>query len=256
MIRYRDIESCASQILGTARFQLADVIEANNFTYQQHCPVKMATTEIIVGKLTIKAELGCRGLHFGADFLEAISLKSLDIHKQRLCNDFYDPYQHCSPFSTNLLYQNKGYNCYEYDLQSSDLFHETYLNDIHDEKPEDKSENPSTPLNMETHLNNAQKINGNKLDKMTDEMANKDVSHELSKSDELPDESENELKGLLHIGQINYCSWYQSVLDTFLVCRPFWTDLVLVTESCQNKTRDENYQLNYLEVLVYLIRTK
>lgn len=248
VIRYRDIVSCASQVLGFARFQLADVIQANNFTYQQPCLVKMATTEIIVGRLTIKAELGCRHLHFGADFLEAISLNSLDIHKQLQCNDFYDPYRQCSQYSTHLLNQNKSCECCEHDLKPSDLFYETYLNDIHDEKTEHKSEDPSTPLNMETRLDNAQRINGNKLDNMADEMTNKDISHELSKSDELADEAENELKGLLHIGQINYCSWYQSVLDTFLVCRPFWTDLALVTDNCQNKTKDENYQLNYLEV--------
>lgn len=243
-IRYRDIGSSASHSLGTARFQLANVVQATNLTFQQHCPVRIASNEIIVGRLLIKAELGCRGLHFGGDFLEAISLNSVDVNKPSL------PSEYCNQYSQYPEYLDsyKGYEYYEPDHKRGDLFYETCLYDIHDEPTEDKSENPSTPLNLATHSGNAQEMNGNKLNNIVDEMSDKDLSHRLGKADELADDTENELKGLFHIGQINYCSWYQSSSDTFLVCRPFWTDLALVTENCQNKSKDENYQLNYLEV--------
>lgn len=229
-------------MLGTAQFQLADIMQANNLTFQQHCPVKIITNEIIVGRLTIKAELGCRGLHFGADFLEAISLNSSDNNDQIFANNIHKSHLQYLECSNQCSNQYKSHKYFEHELKSNDWY------DTHDEHTEDKSDTSSTPVNLDTHSNNAQKLNSDRLKNMNDDMSNKDLSHKLCKSDELIDESENELNGLFHIGHINYCSWYQTMLDTFLVCRPFWTDCALVTESCQNKTNDENYQLNYIDV--------
>lgn len=93
-IRYRDIESSASQTLGTARFELADVVQAPNLSFQKQCQVATVTSEIVIGRISIKVELGCRGLHFGGDFLDAIALHTVntDAHSPayQLSNQYFD----------------------------------------------------------------------------------------------------------------------------------------------------------------------
>lgn len=255
-VRYRDIESSESRTLGTARIQLADAIQAVNLTFHQQCPVTTTTSEIIIGRISVKVELGCRGLHFGADFLEAISSNAIDgnVHSMvtsECCSHL--PYSNREyPLGTRLserkdcLDSHRSYDWCDYKHRMGNLFYETCVYDIHDDQHEVKSENPSTPLNIESHSRNAPRTNGRNLENIPDDVS--DLSHTLGKKDDVSDESSDELKGLFHIGEINYCSWYQSTMDTFLVCRPFWSESALVTENCQNKTNEENYQLNYLEV--------
>lgn len=250
-IRYRDIESSASQTLGTARFQLADVVQATNLSFQKQCRVSTITGDIVIGRISIKVELGCRGLHFGGDFLDAIIGNCSNINANRcqspiyqLSNQYFDGH----PNHAEYLDSCRDYEWRKYERKMDDLFYETCLYDIHDEQPDDKSDPQSRPLNTEAHSNDAQKMNGKNLANIANKITDKDLIHGLCKSDELSDDGGNELKGLFHIGQINYCSWYQSTSETFLVCRPFWIDSALVTDNCQNKTKEENYQLNYLEV--------
>lgn len=262
IVRFRDIESSESRTLGTARIQLADVIQAANLTFHQQCPVTTTTSEIIIGRASVKVELGCRGLHFGADFLEAISTNAIDGNVHSVVGS--ECYSHFSysnrdcPLNVRRsegiesLYSHKSYECCDHKYRMGDAFYETSVYDIHDDQPEDKSDNPSTPLNIESNSNNAQRINGRNVENVVEDVSDRDLNHVLGKVDEISDDDVgNELKGLFHIGQINYCSWYQSTTDTFIVCRPFWSDIALVTENCPNKTNEENYQLNYLEVRSY-----
>lgn len=124
--------------------------------------------------------------------------------------------------------------------------------DIHDEQTEEKSQTPSAPPLTPNTQNSAQ-INGSNASSTSGGGTQNDGNEhslKLNEMDELSSETdENTLKGLFHVGQINYCSWYQSTAETFLVCRPFWiADTALVTENCTHKLHEENYQLNYLEV--------
>lgn len=260
VVRYRDIESSESKALGTAKIQLADVIQSANLTFQQQCPVKTMTNEIIIGRLLIRVQLGCRGLHFGADFLEAISLNVIDdcVHSA-VSSECYSncPYSN-REYTLNTRLSNdrkcldsqKISKWHDHKHRINELLYETCVHDNHDDQTENKSDNPSTPLSIESHSNDTQRTNGRNVGNMMDGMSDRDLAHALEKVDETNDDDMGDgLEGLFHIGQINYCSWYQSTLDTFLVCRPFWiTDSALVTEKCQNKTNEGNYQLNYLEV--------
>lgn len=270
LISYRDIESSIAQTLGTAQFQLADIIHARNFAFQQQCPIKIASSEIICGRLSIKAELGVRGLHFGADFLEAISIDSINannlpmrqfVHsanKDDYCNSD-NPTHHCC---LRQSYSNSNnIDPYEW-CSTNDCMHDLRAYDIHDEQTADKSQTPSAAaLSVDTQ-NNTQ-MNGNSATERSsidgggcggggDGAQNDGNEHslKLNQMDELSsDTDENTLNGLFHVGHINYCSWYQSTAETFLVCRPFWiADTALVTENCPYKMHEENYQLNYLEV--------
>lgn len=242
IIRYRDIESSESRTLGTVRFQLADIIQATNLAFHQPCPVKTETSEIIIGRLSLKAELGCRGLHFGADFLDAICSNTNNIHESEHDNRHYPRY-------TDYIDYRQSHECCRYPHKRDDLFYEQCIYDIHDEQTDNKSETPSTPINIESKSSNPQKVYGRNVEKDFQDLPDKELNLQLNKPDELNDDNENELKGLFHVGLINYCSWFQSASDTYLVCRPFWSESIFGTENCQNKTKEENYQLNYLEVI-------
>lgn len=247
IIRYRDIESSESRTLGTVRFQLADIIQATNLAFHQPCSVKTATSEIIIGRLSLKAELGCRGLHFGADFLDAISSNTDNIHESEHDNRHYPRY-------TDYIDYRQSHECCRYQHKRDDLIYEQCIYDIHDEQTDNKSETPSTPINIESKSSNSQKLYGRNVEKDFQDLPDKELNLQLNKPDELNDDNENELKGLFHVGLINYCSWFESASDTYLVCRPFWSESILGTENCQNKTKEENYQLNCLEVITQLKR--
>lgn len=266
IVRYRDIESSESRTLGTARIQLADVIQASNLTLCQQCPVTTTTSEIIIGRISVKVELGCRGLHFGADFLEAISSTAIDgnVHSSVMASECCNHLQYSNreyPLSTRLsdgiqyLDSHKSNKWCDHRHIMGDLFYETCIYDIHgDQTTENKSDNPSTPLNLDSHSNNAQRTNGRNVENIGDNLSSRELNHALGKVNEMADDdTDDKLNGLFHIGQINYCSWYQSTTDTFLVCRPFWSESALVTDNCSNKTNEENYQLNYLEVCFFLL---
>lgn len=267
IVRYRDIESSESRTLGTARIQLADVIQANNLTLRQQCPVTTTTSEIIIGRLTVKVELGCRGLHFGADFLEAISSTAIDgnVHTAVMANECCNHLQYSNrEYSLSARHSDgieyldsqKNYEWCNHKHSMGDLFYETCIYDIHgDQTTEDKSDNPSTPLNLDCHSNNMQRMHGRNAGNNEENSSGRELNHALGKVNEMPDDNtDDKLNGLFHIGQINYCSWFQSSTDTFLVCRPFWSESALVTDNCPNKTNEENYQLNYLEVGFFLSR--
>lgn len=267
IVQYRDIESCVAQTLGTAQFQLADILQATNFSFQQQCPVTIASSEIICGRLSIKVELGSRGLHFGADFLEAISIESIATATWRQtfpiadndedCYD-YNRCQNCQTRQCRLNNHNKSYEWCSNGLWYDDM-HDLCAYDIHDEPTENKSQTPPSTALSTTQVNGNNAANNVSIDGNGDDGAEHDEhSLKLNKMDELStDTDENTLKGLFHVGQINYCSWYQSTAETFLVCRPFWiTETALITENCQHKIHEENYQLNYLEVLFRFITKK
>ncbi|XP_031632072.1 uncharacterized protein LOC116346267 [Contarinia nasturtii] len=255
IIRYRDIESSESRTLGTARIQLADVMQATNLTFHQQCPVTTTTSEIIIGRLSVNVELGCRGLHFGADFIEAISSNAIDANIHSVSNEcgsnfacsvreypvmeYFDSHVKSHEWSDQRMITNKN----EFD----DFMYKTCVYDVHDDQTDDKSNSQSTPLKIES--NGAQQTNRKNTENITDDVSSKDLTHGLNKMEEMNDDIENELKGLFHIGQINNCSVSQLTNESFVVCRPFWSESsVLVTEYYQNKTNEENYPLNYFEL--------
>lgn len=254
-MNYCDIESSESRVLGTARIHLDDIIKATNLTFQQQCPVTTLANGIIIGRILVKVELGCRGLHFGADFLEAISSNAID--GNTVWNDYCSHFSNDNPDYFNrqcevdeeksYFESSRKYDGYEHEHRLDYGHYHSCVYDVHDEQTENKSNTPSTPMNIESQSSNAQKLNGANSDNVADEPTNKDFIHGSSNVDELNDDAENELKGLFYVGQINCCSWYQSIEETFLVCRPFWVDAALVTDNCLDKTKDETYQLNYLE---------
>lgn len=258
-VRYRDIESSESHTLGTARVQLADVIQASNLTFHQQCiPVTTTTSQIIIGRISLKIELGCRGLHFGSDFLEAISSNAFDeqIHSMptKFCNRLprlateYSSLTNRHDDEALYLNSHDSYDWFYHKERLGHLFYETCVSDIHDNQTDEKSDSSSTLINIGLHSNDTQKTNGKKKENIPDEQPDKQPTHELGEMDGRQDENGDELKGLFHIGQINYCDGSQLTTNNFLVCRPFWSDSALVTENCKNKTNEENYQLNYLEV--------
>lgn len=260
VVKYRDIESSESRTLGAVEFRLADVLQSTNLTFQQQSPVKTETNEIVIGRLAVKVELGCRGLHFGADFLDAISnpvISASSNHEHELTNKYYEhfPYFVNEDIDTGISHEC----CKYYYRKMDDLMYETSLYDIHDEHTEDKSGTPSTPINIESRsTSNSQKVNSSRSVEMgLDDLSRNNLRLHQTEEPNV-DVDDERLRGLFHIGSINFCSWFvastTTTAETFLVCRPFWTESALVTEKCQHKTKEENFQLDYLEVGIKIVK--
>lgn len=76
VIWFRSAKMQHSEMIGTSSVRFMDVLNANNnFTLNNRCAIRTTTGHIVVGLLDTKIEVGCRGIHFGVDFLDAISIE-------------------------------------------------------------------------------------------------------------------------------------------------------------------------------------
>ncbi|XP_035792441.1 uncharacterized protein LOC118466797 [Anopheles albimanus] len=57
--------------LGSAQITLQELIASRLACYKR-CPIRLASDDILLGTLTVRLELGKRGLHFGPDLIDAV----------------------------------------------------------------------------------------------------------------------------------------------------------------------------------------
>lgn len=241
---YRDAQMKQSQIIGTTNIRLFDIIRANEFTFTERLPIRTTTGDIILGFLSIKIELGCRGLHFGTEFLEAISL---DFGNS---NDFPD---------ANYLIRSNGLNekkhicpdlCYncaklrEHEIKIDEMILSACVYDTQEDQTNGKVTNPSSSNDDANNTNKLQNNENGVNDKINMAMLGLDEYGlvQSAKSDQNDSELSANLRGIFYVGLINFDRSCQRIGDTFLVCRTFWTDNAILTENCRNNI------LNFLEV--------
>lgn len=223
------------------KIRLADIIQGTDLTYKRQCPIRTSSVGVIVGTVMIKIELGCRQLHFGSEYIDAMSMTK-SIHELPLNFDAEAAYNR-SPLGEPCSYPNE--------IESDAFLHHQLQMDqlmvrscVHDEHTERNSGNPSTPAESNSHSNQSHHSNRQQsLNSRLGGSGNNSHALGLIDSPAIPDDT---LQGLFYVGQ---CSSLQLIGDTILICRPFWSTDVLVTESYRSR-REDNCYLNYLEVCV------
>lgn len=237
---YRDIISNRSRYLGLTKIRLADVIEGTDLTYKRQCSIRTSSGGVIVGAVMIKIELGCRELHFGSEYIDAMSMTK-SIHELPL--NFETEIANSGLLREPHLYYN-DIDCdafIHHQLQMDQLMVRSC---VHDEHTVRNAGNPPTSTESNSHSNQSHHSRQQSMHNRLGESSNN--SHTLGSNDSpaIPDDT---LQGLFYVGQ---CSSLQPIDETLLICRPFWSDDVLVTESYRSR-REDNCYLNYLEVSVF-----
>lgn len=234
---YRDINSNRSRYFGLTKILLADVIQSTNFTYKRQCPIRTSSGGVIVGAVMIKIELGCRELHFGSEYIDAMSMTKsiheLPLNFEAEVDGHYD--------------QSREPCSYYNEIECDALLHHQLQMDqlmvrscVHDEHTNRNSGNPPTSAESNSHSNHSHHNRQQSMNSRQQSMTN---SHAM-KSNDSSAISDDTLQGLFYVGQ---CSSMRPIGETLLICRPFWSNDVLVTETYRSRPEDTCY-LNYLEV--------
>lgn len=236
---HRDVVSNKSRNFGTMEIPLQDIVKMPDLTYKRQCPIRTSTGGVIVGRVLIKIELGCRALHFGSEYIDAVSLgksmhESIPFIDELICSANYGK-----------LYDNHGDHqvLFDHNLKMNDFIYKTC---VHDEHTEQHSDKPTTPAGSDAssiqqqqqHPQQHRQSSSNRNGGSSSNLQN------LNESPNNPDGVGDTLQGLFYIGQ---CSSLHTMGETFLICRPFWSNDILVTECYQSRCEDNCY-LNYLEV--------
>lgn len=249
IVWYRDAQMKQSQIIGATHVPMRDVIKSNDFTLTKRYSVRTTTGDIVLGMLTIKMELGCRGVHFGSEYLEAISLDPEDVeddgHRHRPSpfhpRHFPGHHETCADFCSNCC------KLREHDAKIDDMILSACVYDAHDDHSNGKLTSPPALGNGQT--------NGSGEDRGRPVRDNNGMNGKFGRGDDMFDNSNDgapnhlddpnrdlSLTGLFYVGLINFDRSRPRLGDTFLVCRSFWTsNAVIMTDKCGNI-------LNFLEV--------
>lgn len=238
----RECGTKLSQLLGTATVQLSDVLTAPNVTYTKVCPVTSTTAYIVLGTLHVQLSLGCRGIHFGAEFMDAIAGQKENIaydpfedeDGRRLdfiqCQQpsFQPPCRCCCCVNESRKAANPK-NCHHDDPKASSGMATTSTT-----SQSSGSSNPtSTTRSNNTNVEMVAANSGSKCIHITE-----------------PNQETGEsqlLCGLLYIGSLFHLQKQTNVSDQighFIVCRGFWQEDATSTSMCENNV------FNFLEVCI------
>lgn len=237
---YRDVISNRSRYFGLTKIPLADIMQGTDFTYKRQCPIRTSQGGVIVGAVMVKIELGCRELHFGSDYINAMSMTK-SIHTFPL--NFEAEVASLGPLQEPCSYNNE-IDCdafVRHQLQMEQLMVRSC---VHDEQHTDRNTgNASIPAESISHSSQSHQNQQQLMNSRLSGLSNNNHALGMNDSPAMPDDT---LQGLFYVGQ---CSSLQPISETLLICRPFWTNDVLVTESYRSR-REDNCYLNYLEVSV------
>lgn len=252
IVWYRDAQMKQSQVMGAVHVPLRDVLASDDFTLTKRYPVRTTTGDIVLGMLTIKLELGCRGVHFGSEYMEAISLDPRDVesscHRIHQPSPFYhrnfaDRHEACVDFCANCC------KLREHDAKIDDMILSACVYDAHDDHSNEKSTSPSGVADGQSNGSNDDGGQSIRESNGTNGRMGRDDETFGHNNDGAPNHLDDpshdlRLSGLFYVGLINFDRSRPRLGDTFLICQSFWTpDAVIMTENCGNNI------LNFLEVI-------
>uniref|UniRef100_A0A182YAX5 Uncharacterized protein n=1 Tax=Anopheles stephensi TaxID=30069 RepID=A0A182YAX5_ANOST len=247
--------------LGSASVTLRELLDGRLSCYKR-CPVRLASDDILLGTLTLRMHLGRRGLHFGSELIDAVTVDDGNVTLDTSSDsDTWDgpmteplatatttarqPYSH-RPHSCG--HQPMGCN----QLRHRGLFpHASWTCTRHTGCPTD-NQSPSETKDTNTTKNQQTNPTANEN---RDGMEQNDPNGPpgRSQSDPKPMEMETSapedrvklLHGILHLGQLRSLP----ASDYFLVCNTFWTDepTTLTSDLCP-----EGGDFNYLHTFPVL----
>ncbi|XP_058460199.1 uncharacterized protein LOC131435922 [Malaya genurostris] len=233
-------------LLGSATVKLDELLN-NRFSCYKRCPVRLVADDIALGMLTVRLELGARGLHFGADLVDAVMLgkENISISSTSSECDISEP---CWSFKSSAIKccnklpnwnncRGRPICCTLDERKSNELTEKTVQ---------------SQGLPPQQQIGSGLRSHSEKTSSMPDSktMASKDETEELSRS---------LLHGILHFGHLKDAPALQNG-GYFLVIHGFWSNEdspVLTTEHCQNQN-SFNYLITFPVIphASFLERTK
>lgn len=239
---HRPFGQSDSNLLGIAYVKFSDVCEAPDYTLVQNVPVLSKDGTIAIGSLHFEISLGCRGLHFGVDFLDAITSC-----KENIFDPFPEHSQAISGSSSNRsqpeLQQKKSEQqkyCRVPKMGKQVVSPASSSND----KQSQNQSVATVSVAQQTDTSSQSAADGGKR-KPYDNPNNDDKHIQTMKPLSEPNET-NILHGLLHIESISHNAPGFALDNTgnFIVCRSFWRKDVTTTNMCKNNI------FNYFEVPV------
>lgn len=218
--------------LGSSVIKLEELV-TNRFTCYKRCPVRLASDDILLGMLTVRLELGARGLHFGAELIDALLLdkENVSISSSSSENDLqapcwsFKPFQKCPTVPVGYSHFHcKPLTCSQ-DQQGA------APNASKDMSPTEDSPAPTGSRSNPSQPQEPSQESGPKA---------MDVQEELTEN------SNNLLHGVLHLGQLKDVPTIAKG-GYFLIAHGFWSDTdnpVLTTELSQDR-KSFNYLITF-----------
>lgn len=222
---FRQLGEKQSQTFGIAVVRVRDIVKSPNLKYVAKCSVTIG--DIVLGTLFVRLELGTRGLHFGRDFLEAISL-----NKENLLDE-----------DCELISVERDHRQFVEQITSKQKTPRTCIHDTNEANQSGGgggqsakgNQKQAEPLAVGNHreLSVRHAFNNNENNEHLVNVENRFSSAAQSTL----------LHGLIYIGSIfRFQRHVPSTIDTYLVIRAFWSDSAITTGV------SVNHVFNYLEM--------
>ncbi|XP_050094874.1 uncharacterized protein LOC126577366 [Anopheles aquasalis] len=251
--------------LGSAQITLQELIAGRLACYKR-CPIRLASDDILLGTLTVRLELGKRGLHFGPDLIDAVLIDGGNVTLEETEGEESEANEDRSvtPEATPALV-----HCARRHLSPSVCFDHCHHEKVSDrfacrmmmcraavaactgdnQSPSESRDQDSTG-NVQPSANGVNQENTQAPTNGT-EQGNASDGQGSSEQQQQPKPMETDgsspggeqpklLHGLLYLGQLKERA--QPPEQHFLVCHPFWSEepSTLSSELCQPEG-DFNY---------------
>lgn len=223
-------------MLGTTTIKLNDIVRTTDFTYKHIHAIRMEKSNIIIGQIAIQIELGCREKQFGAGFVDNVLLNT------NICCDDYMNYFSDTNGNQRVHYSPRT-EIHEHNKKIDDMIlDDCNVYDAHEAPTNEKQGKSTTSSGIDSNKSTNQQMNLNSTKNFKSQNIEDNQAENINESHRGCEELSSVLNGLFHVGLINYSGLEQPDSEIFLVCHPFWSDNVLMTEKASNNT------FNYLEV--------
>ncbi|XP_053683720.1 C2 domain-containing protein 3 [Sabethes cyaneus] len=243
--------STKEAFLGSSTIKIEELVK-NRFACYKRCPVRLASDDISLGMLTIRLELGSRGLHFGKELIDAVlvdkenvtisssSSSESEINHPQPCWAFRPPPTECHRMlSTRSYFDCLPRTCTQ---DEGNTGGENNTNNL----PVHQGSSHQAPA---AGLNNPLKDQETSPDRGPKAMDTHEDTQEMTKK---------LLHGVLHLGQLKDAPSLPTG-GYFLVAHGFWSEdpPILTTELGQDR-KSFNYLITFpvLADTAFLQRTK
>lgn len=216
------------------------MLTAPNVTYNKVCPVTSATAYIVLGTLHVQLSLGCRGIHFGAEFVDAVAGQKE--------NFAYDP------FEDDERRQLDSVQCQQPSFRPAccccccvtEFRKAANPKNCHHDDPNASSGTATTSTTAQSSETSDPATTTRSSNATVDNLAANSGSKCVGITEPILETNESQLLcGLLYIGSLFHLQKQTNVSDQighFIVCRGFWQEDATATSMCENNV------FNFLEV--------
>lgn len=217
-------------LLGSSIIKLDELLK-NRFTCHKKCPVRLVSDDIMLGMLTIRMELGSRGIHFGPELMDALQMDKENISISSTSSES-ESHHVCWAFKSPANCSMAFPNCRTH--------HQCGLMSRSQDERDSSKTNPPTPNQQSS---SSQQPSGQNPPAQAEKSSEDRGPRAMDTQEDYQEAPKNLLHGILRFGQIKEVPPL-STGGYFLVAHSFWSDEdrpVLTTELSQ-----DNKGFNYL----------